>query len=233
VIREDFAMTTKPGAGPSKRRRWSLSLRAALLLVLVVGAGLGLWARWTRLQAQRRAVGAVLKAGGSVASGKNVISPAQGAASAKGQDISIHDRLRVYLGGDSDDPVLEIWAPYSHLRNGDLVALQRLDRLESLNVSGTGIDDAGLPYVGRIRSLRSLHLGQTRITDDGLRHLMGLNRLEHLDLSGTSVTDDGLRHLEGLRALKLLFVHETRVTDEGAAEFRRSHPRVRILHRFD
>ena len=57
-------MSESPGSPAKKRRRFGLSLRALMVLVLILGGGLGWIAH--RARVQREAVAAIEKAGGKV-----------------------------------------------------------------------------------------------------------------------------------------------------------------------
>lgn len=110
--------------------------------------------------------------------------------------------------------------------------LRALSGLESslvwLNLSRTGISDAGLAKVGEHSRLRRLHLARTDIGDAGLAHLKGLSGLHFLNLYGTNVTDAGLEHLAGMKELKKLFVWQTKVSDAGVERLKKALPGVII-----
>ena len=78
-----------------------------------------------------------------------------------------------------------------HVRDADLAPLRGLTQLQTLNLWGSQLTDAGLEYVGRLKNLRKLDLSDNSITDAGLVHLQGLTQLETLELQGTQVTDAG------------------------------------------
>lgn len=104
----------------------------------------------------------------------------------------------------------------------DLVHLEDLVALESLDLSGTDITDAGLVHVSVLTNLTDLNIGggyqkPSNITDAGLVHLEELQKLEQLVLSDSKVTDAGLTHLRGLENLESLYLFQTNVTDAGLA----------------
>jgi len=104
------------------------------------------------------------------------------------------------------------------LSEESLGQLERLVRLNSLNLTGMPITDQQLLYVGKVSSLASLVLNQAPIGDVGLAHLAPLQQLEVLHLRKTAVSDAGLPHLTALANLKVLDLSETQVTDQGLAE---------------
>lgn len=78
-----------------------------------------------------------------------------------------------------------------HITDDGLAPLQRLSRLEHLDLSGTRITNAGLPLLGRMTQLTSLNLSSTRINNDGLEHLQPLAQLRHLTLPYVGRRIDG------------------------------------------
>jgi hypothetical protein len=129
----------------------------------------------------------------------------------------------VLLGGASDADLLEA-AAFPDLEvlmlngrkvNGPgLIHLQRLKKLESLDLTKSNITDQDMQYVGALNSLKKLGLSRTDLTDRGLAHLKTLTRLRELDLEGTKVTDEGLHQLAGL-PLKELRLRKTAITSDG------------------
>jgi Leucine-rich repeat (LRR) protein len=93
--------------------------------------------------------------------------------------------------------------------------VEKLSRLEDLDVRGTRVTDAGLKYLKKLNQLRVLGLNVTRVTDAGMEHLKELRHLEWLRLDDTHVTDAGLKYLAGLSQLRLLGLNRTLVGDAG------------------
>jgi hypothetical protein len=63
-----------------------------------------------------------------------------------------------------------------------------MDRLRSLDVSGSQISDEGLRILASLPQLQELHLARTHISDDGFREQLGTKEsLLKLDLTGTEV----------------------------------------------
>ena len=59
--------------------------------------------------------------------------------------------------------------------------------------------------------LETLNLSGTEVTDAGMRHLKSLKRLTKLDLSSTKVTTAGARSLESLENLSELFTYNSMI----------------------
>jgi hypothetical protein len=85
------------------------------------------------------------------------------------------------------------------IHDDDLVHLERMKRLEYLDLRQTKISSAGLVHLRPLSNLTHLYLSNNRRVDDaGLAHLEPLTRLVDLGLAHTKVTDAGLKHLKPL-----------------------------------
>jgi RNA polymerase sigma factor (sigma-70 family) len=76
-----------------------------------------------------------------------------------------------------------------------LKELSGLQNLEELNLK-TGLDDAGLGELAKLKGLRVLHLSNNKVTDAGLAELKSLPNLRRLFLWHTRVTDAGVADLK-------------------------------------
>jgi hypothetical protein len=247
-------------AAPRRRKRLrGLSIRALMLLVLVVGGWLG----WTcyRARVQREAVAAIKRAGGEVRYNWEQVDDEPG-------------WLRRHLGPGFFEDVTSIWVPFGAndalLRTigqlpalqeltiigahvGDLEPLRSLNRLRSLDLTSARIDDlslepleslpslnvlslrrsrvtdAGMRRLQRLTQLRELTLDEAEVTDEGLRTIAGLSQLESLSLNSTSVTDAGLLHLTALTRCQKLYVGEAKVTPAGIAALRAKCPWMNVF----
>jgi hypothetical protein len=125
--------------------------------------------------------------------------------------------LRPILPGERD---LEYTAAVAGAAFGD-AELEKLaaagTHLIWLDLSRTGITDAGLKALARMPNLERLDLRGTAVGDAGVEALAPLRRLETLGLYGTAVTDAGLPALQRLPGLKRVYVGGTRVTAPGLA----------------
>ncbi len=97
-----------------------------------------------------------------------------------------------------------------------------------LNVSRSGISDAGVAQLAACRNLRRLHLAQTTVGDDALATVGKLAELRFLNLFGTKVTDAGLAHLHGATHLEKVFLWQTGVTDAGVVALQAALPKLVI-----
>ena len=108
------------------------------------------------------------------------------------------------------------------------VAVDALPRLRSVDLDGTGVDDAAVAHLERLPELDDLRLCETRITDAGLASVARLRRLQTLSLADTRITDAGLAHLAGHLTLAVLNIQGTDVRGPGLAGLAEC-PRLRLL----
>ena len=145
-------------AGPV--RKWFvLSLRSAMLLVLLSG----LWMGWrvNRANDQRRAVAAIRRAGGGI-SYDYQFSVSKGYRNPNGRPWA-PAWLRNWLGDEFFQEVTSVQFLNRPLTDHDLAPLASLDRLEEVAISGAPITDAGLKHLANLKELRILlALGDTR-----------------------------------------------------------------------
>ena len=204
-------------AGPV-RRGFVLTIRSAMLLVLLSG----LWMGWrvNRANDQRRAVAAIRRAGGGISYSypflvwKGYRNPnARPWAPAW---------LRHWLGDEFFQEVLSVQFLNRPLTDHDLAPLASLDCLEELAISGAPITDGGLKYIANLKELRTLHLWETPgITDAGIAHLSSLTKLQTLALYRCSITDASLVHLRTMDNLEMLDLAKTGVMGPGLSHLDR------------
>lgn len=187
--------------GPVRRdllRRFRLSVRGLLVLVLFIGCGLGWVARVARTgQAQRRSVAAVYQAGGWV----------------------LYDTDWDARQGTSS------WKPLWPRWLVERLGVDYCANVVFINLHDRGTD-AVLADVGRLIHLKQLHRPGPAVTDAGLAQLQHLSELQFLSLEGTQATDAGLAHLKGLKGLKWLKLTKTRVTASGVETLRECLPHL-------
>ena len=237
VIPSDPLTPPAHRASPNRRRRYMISLRTMMILVLVFGAWLGWFVR--RVQVQQDAVAAIKKAGGTVVydlewrnGGSNPyrrswIPEWLGGDEAWMPEWMTRGAGLDYFGNVVDVSLIPTRANDPHVANDATLALVgQLGRLQGLRLNSTAITDAGLAHLAGLTELRDLQIGYTKISDAGLAHIRGLSGLRGLYITNTQIGDAGLAHLRGLTNLGLLFVDKTRVTDDGvlALEFHASRP---------
>jgi len=149
-------------------------------------------------------------------------------ATLKGLRASVPGSLRAILPGERD---LEYTAAIAGKNFGD-AELQRLGSVGSdllwLDLSRTGITDAGLKALAKMPNLEHLDLRGTAVGDDGVRALASLSKLHTLSLYGTGVTDAGLEALRGLPSLRRVYVGGPKVAQPGRDALRKARPQLLI-----
>ena len=147
-------------------------------------------------------------------------------ATLKGLRASVPGSLRAILPGERD---LEYTAAIAGTTFGD-AELQKLGSVGGdllwLDLSRTGITDAGLKVLAKMPKLERLDLRGTAVGDDGVRALASLSNLQTLSLYGTGLTDAGLESLRGLPSLRRVYVGGTRVTEPGRDALRKARPQL-------
>ena len=98
-----------------------------------------------------------------------------------------------------------------------------------LDLSRTGVTDAGLRVLEKMPNLERLDLRGTKVGDDGVAALAGLVKLETLGLYGTGVTDDGVKALQALPSLRRVYVGGTAVTEAGREGLREAREEMLVL----
>ena len=240
-------MTVEPK--PLSQPWWNyvrFSLRALIVLVLLIAAGLGWLVRSAHVQ--RDAVAAIRRAGGSVSydwewnNGKSVPGGKPWAPKwledLIGVDYFAHVTSVWLQPAPTDEAIVEV----GHLTqlerlqlvggfvsDRELAHLKGLTKLSNLSLSNNPVSDAGLAHLKGLTNLKSLQISGTKVTDAGLAHLKGLTKLSALTLGVTQVSDAGLAHLKGLTNLTILFLLDTQVTQSGVQALQKELPNAQIL----
>lgn len=100
--------------------------------------------------------------------------------------------------------------PQSALSVEHIQELAQLKNLHSLNLYSSGVSDEVAAAIAReFPDLRVLEVSGTGIGDAGLRSLAGMKHLETLFLSQNSFTVQGLKPLESMQSLRVLSLSDT------------------------
>jgi internalin A len=204
--------TTTPSA--KRRKRFGLSLRVLMVLVLLLGGGMGWYAY--RARVQREAVAAIEAAGGKVYydwewNGDRAAPPTAKPKWPKW----LMDRVGPdYLGN-----VVAVFFDATVSEKLDDEALRPVSRLTFLENFGL----SGFPFTpnGRLNRFR-------KVTDAGMAHLRNLSRLKYLLLQGTEITGPAVANLEGMRDLRYLNLNQIPLGDQDA-RYLRSMTRLESL----
>lgn len=201
-------------------RRWrrALSLRATLVLVLVIGVWLGRWVDTARVQ--RRIVGEIR------AYDDRAIIEYDDVRGASGLEQFMAgwwppEWLEQWLGKDAFWNVTSVevgargeW-PDLEERPRVFDGLSRLGNLQGLKVGFPWRDEDAekLSRLGRVKWLEVAH--SPDLSDRGVRALARMKSLEDLTLMGSAITDEGLEHLGGLKRLRVLNILDLGTIDSA------------------
>jgi internalin A len=225
---------------PPKRRLLRLSVRALMVIVLILAVVLGWFVR--RAMIQREAVLAIKKSGGQVyydwqrRAGGGLNPSAEPIwprwlIERVGIDYFGHV-VMVGLGKSATDlemahvgrlpRLVTLNAPnVKEITDAGAAHLAGLADLESVSLSGSKVTGGALANFRGKTTLKFLFIDHLPITDADLVHLEGLTNLEILDLTATKVGDAGLAHLEGLVNIKTLRLGSTQIEGPGLAHLKR------------
>jgi hypothetical protein len=90
------------------------------------------------------------------------------------------------------------------LSDSELFILERLQNLESLDLSGSELGDIRLSAIANLPKLKSLYLGNTDIGDHAVASLLDCTELTDLSLSHTNITSATIANLSRLPHLERL-----------------------------
>ena len=204
-----------------RRRRLRFSVRALMLLVLMVAVILGRQVNQARRQ--RDAVAAIRRYGGWVQYDYEFIN-----------DTFIFRRtplapkwLRRRLGDEYFQDVYGVdlayqraggtgrWQENPHSSDDVMAHLEAFPRLRVLRVHKGQATDAAMKHVGNLTSLEELTMEDAEVGDTGVACLKGLRNLKNIDISNSRMTDAGLGCLSRLPKVEELGLQGHRFTDAG------------------
>ena len=214
------------------RRLSRLSVRAILVLVLIVGAALGWFLRSAKIQ--RQAVEVINKVGGvqydwqwshgSSATRSGPWAP-KWLVEAAGVDFFSNVTVVEITGHETTDLEMRHIGNLTKLEKlrlydvrasaPELARLRGLSELRMVVMIGPGVTDIALEALRGHTRLESVDFINTGITDAGLKNLEQLTSLQELQIGqNSSVTGTGVVHLRGLTELRKLFLDFMPITDE-------------------
>ncbi len=209
------------------RRRWQITLRSAMLLVLVVAIWLGREIKVARDQGA--AVEAIRAYGGHVIYDYELVN----GVPTPGREPAAPRWLRARLGDDFFREVVVVnlchdaddvsTVESSPTRDAEVVSwLRKLPGLTLLAIRGAQATDATIVNIRGMRRLESLQItGADRLTDAGAETIGSMTSLKHLVVTHSRLTDRGLERIAGLHQLVSLYYTQNHATDRGLAAISR------------
>jgi Leucine Rich repeat len=205
------------------RRHLRFSLRALLLVILLLGLWLGWFVHTAKIQ--HDAVAAIQKNGGwvryywrdyaSAPYGEHTYYP-RGARPWRPSFFLPRDWLSDRFGIDYFDEVIGVsFNATASFSDADLTHVAAFPALNDLSLVEVPVTDSMLAHLEASTNLTVLSLWGARITDSGLSHFKGLRKFRKLFLVGSRITDEGLERLKALKNLTTLDLSGTWVSDTG------------------
>ena len=130
------------------------------------------------------------------------------------------------------NPLLDVSYPSGarEITNREMLELAPLSMyITRLDLSETGISDAGLKHFARARNLTHLNLSHTSITDAGLAHIRNAPHLGYLNLYDTQVSDRAIEHISRFKNLKSIYVWQSKITSAGIEKLKSRLPKAEIV----
>ena len=121
------------------------------------------------------------------------------------------------------------WLIISESRIASFAGLERLTRLEVLEIKVCSLPCGRLAPLEKLTELRQLELFQVGVVDGDLVHLQRLKKLNTLILTGNKITNRSLPWLARMTWLDDLWVSETRVIEQGAEWLDKKLPRTLVI----
>jgi hypothetical protein len=185
---------------PAKRRRFRVSLRVVMLLVLVIGLWMGY--RVNKARKQREAVAAVKAYGGWVHYDWEFVN----GNLARNTQPRVPKWFRKLLGDEYFQEIAQVSLVYDD-STGTRYDIKNLDAADKVLTRLAG--QAGI---------RELWLQKSQATDQGIRHLQSLTNLERLLIwDASEVSDVGVAHLVPLKNLIYIHINNSKMSDGGLA----------------
>lgn len=199
--------------------RFQFRLRALLVFVSLAGLGSAILARlYDRDRRERTAVRTAYALGGSVGSedrhrfswlprSRKYTTLAFYNCDVARTDISFLEALRdlrvIYMSGSS-------------VTDEQMRVIRRVATLESLNVGGSQVTDAGLALLDKCVRLKTLRFAKTAVNGSAFEKLRALPELENVCADNCQLGDDALALLAECPRLRVVEVSSASITDRGA-----------------
>jgi hypothetical protein len=115
----------------------------------------------------------------------------------------------------------------------DWACMVKLKELESIQITGFGINDKGLEYLSGLKKLLFINIfceGETSITDNGIKHLASLPKLGRLVIKDGHFTDKALEYLSGMPDLRdLELTSDFAFSNKAITNFQTKNPNIENL----
>lgn len=122
----------------------------------------------------------------------------------------------------------EIFVYKTKISGLDFGSLTGLERLRTIDIRQSPIDQRGLRAMAGLGRLERLYLENTNIDVDDILYFKGFSSLRHLEIEGLPVRDNDLAVLNCPPKLLSLELHGSEVSAEGVRLFNERYPDVQL-----
>ncbi len=148
------------------------------------------------------------------------------------QEVATNLDITILADSLSDDDLFAIRmkfppAPFTNDQFHELSPY--FEVFSKVSLTSSGIDDAGLYYIGQMVNLRELYLQKTAVEGPGILYLQKLPKLEVLNLSFTKTDDKAALDLLKFPSLREVYLYRTNTSMQVIEALRKYKPEVRFL----
>jgi oligoribonuclease (3'-5' exoribonuclease) len=100
------------------------------------------------------------------------------------------------------------------------------EQVIALKLNEIKLESDELQFLSELKHLNTLQLSGTNLTDAGLMQIKDLPDLQNLNLYGTQVTDQSLEVIGRLKNIRTITLWNTRMTHTAIRQFSKQHPEI-------
>ena len=100
------------------------------------------------------------------------------------------------------------------------------EQVIALKLNEIKLESDELQFLSELKHLNTLQLSGTNLTDAGLMQIKNLPDLQNLNLYGTQVTDQSLEVIGRLKNIRTINLWNTRMTHTAIRQFSKQHPEI-------
>ncbi|MEO0000511.1 MAG: hypothetical protein RL766_557 [Bacteroidota bacterium] len=100
------------------------------------------------------------------------------------------------------------------------------EQVIALKLNEIKLESDELQFLSELKHLNTLQLSGTNLTDAGLMQIKDLPDLQNLNLYGTQVTDQSLEVIGRLKNIRTINLWNTRMTHTAIRQFSKQHPEI-------
>lgn len=210
------------------RSRWHISVRALMVVTLVIGCLAGWLAH--RIRTQRQAIAALNAQGARI-----TLTHQKWTESSRPYGGSAHFDaeppgprwLRRWIGDELFQSVGAV--EMTGTQGNDITPLAACDRLEYIELFLMPVPEGGFAVLHNLRHLKTVVVEGPAVTDSALADLARVESIEDLKICRSDASPKGWGHLADLRNLKTLQFNQARLDGATFERWSRGMPRLEQL----